>query len=201
MWILCKFDKDYYEDGIRKGISGYENFHYMPTRSYSEAIEIINRFDFNSIIDFGAAKGFLVHALRQLGKEAYGEDISDYALKNCLPDVDVFMSKPSDRKVDFLIGKDVLEHINEKELVYILEDLRKKADQFLFIIPLGDNDSLRIREYSIDHTHITNKDEDWWINMFRYCGYTIKGFDYSMGRIKEKWTSVYPFGNGFFYLR
>lgn len=198
---MCKFDRDYYEDGIRKRISGYENFHYINTRSFSEAIEIVKRFEFNSVIDFGAAKGFLVHALRQLGKEAYGEDISDYALSNCMEDVKPYMSKPCDKKTDFLIGKDVLEHIPVDEISETLQFLKKKADQFLFVIPLGDKDTFRIREYEVDITHVTKKDEDWWIDRFREAGYTLKSFDYSMGRIKEKWTSIYPFGNGFFILK
>jgi predicted TPR repeat methyltransferase len=197
---LCNFNKDYYENGIKKGLSGYENYHYIPTRSYSEAIELINRFDFNSIIDYGAAKGFLVHALRQLGKEAYGEDISDYAIENCLPDVQNYMSKPGNRQVDFMVGKDVLEHVHEDEMLFLLEFLYTKANQFLFVIPLGEDGMYRIREYEVDKSHYTKRDEDWWIDIFRLAGFKIKTFDYSMGRIKEKWTGVYPFGNGFFVL-
>lgn len=200
MMNLCKFDEDYYINGVKKQISGYENFHYIPTRSFSEAIEIVNRFKFNTVIDYGCAFGFLVHALRQLGKKAYGEDISDYALVHCLEDVRKYLSKPNDMKADFLIGKDILEHIPEEEMKEMLMFLRNKANQFLFVIPLGDNDTFRIREYSIDKTHVTRKDEDWWINIFRETGYNLKSFDYSMGRIKEKWTSVDPFGNGFFVL-
>ena len=194
------YGEDYYENGIKKGLSGYDHYRWMPTRSYSEAIEIIKRFNFESVIDFGAAKGYLVHALRQLGKDAYGEDISDYALENCFPSVKEFLSKPSFRKTDLLICKDVMEHINEDEVESTLKFLYTKADQFLFVIPLGDNDSFRIREYEIDKSHVTKKDEDWWIDKFRKCGFMIISFDYSMGKIKEKWTSTDPFGNGFFIL-
>jgi len=197
---LCNFDKDYYENGIKKGLSGYENYHYIPTRSYSEAIELVNRFNFNSVIDYGAAKGFLVHALRQLGKEAYGEDISDYAIKNSLPDIQAYMSKPGNRQVDFMVGKDVLEHVHEDEMLFLLEFLYTKAEQFLFVIPLGEDGMYRIREYEVDKSHYTKRDEDWWIDIFKLAGFKIKSFDYNMGRIKEKWTTTYPFGNGFFVL-
>lgn len=197
---MCNFDKDYYENGIKKGLSGYENYHYIPTRSYSEAIELVNRFNFNSVIDYGAAKGFLVHALRQLGKEAYGEDISDYAIKNSLPDIQAYMSKPGNRQVDFMVGKDVLEHVHEDEMLFLLEFLYTKAEQFLFVIPLGEDGMYRIREYEVDKSHYTKRDEDWWIDIFKLAGFKIKSFDYNMGRIKEKWTTTYPFGNGFFVL-
>ena len=33
---MNRFTKDYYEDGIRKHISGYENYKWMPTRSYKK---------------------------------------------------------------------------------------------------------------------------------------------------------------------
>lgn len=194
------FNKDYYENGIKKGISGYENYHWIPTRSYSEAIEICKRFKFNSVIDYGCAKGFLVHALRQLNKNAYGEDISDYAISNCLPKVKDYISKPTSKTADLLVCKDVMEHVSEKDIPAILTFLYKKSNKFLFVIPLGENESLRIREYEIDKTHVTKKDEDWWLDQFRIAGFNIEEFSYDMGKIKEKWTNTYPYGNGFFIL-
>jgi 2-polyprenyl-3-methyl-5-hydroxy-6-metoxy-1,4-benzoquinol methylase len=193
------FSKEYYEDGIKNKISGYENFHWIPTRSYSEAIEIINRFDFNSCVDYGCAKGFLVHALRKLGKEAYGEDISDYAIKNCDTKIKDFISKPTNRKIDFIICKDVMEHIPENLVVEIFKYLRNRCKEALFTIPFGDDNVLRIREYEIDITHVTKKDEDWWIDALNESGFKIKEFKYNMGTIKEKWKD-YKYGNGFFHV-
>jgi len=192
------FNKEYYEDGIKNKVSGYENYHWMPTRSYPEAIEIIDRFNFNSCIDYGCAKGFLVHALRQLQKEAYGEDISEYAIENAFEKVKEFISKPSNRCVDLIICKDVMEHIPEYLIVETLKQIKNRCNEALLIIPLGDNECFRIREYEIDITHITKKDEDWWLNNIDKAGFKIKDFRYSMGAIKEKWTKEYKYGNGFF---
>jgi 2-polyprenyl-3-methyl-5-hydroxy-6-metoxy-1,4-benzoquinol methylase len=75
--IETKFNKDYYEDGVRKHISGYENYRWMPERSIPEALDIKNNFKFNTCVDYGCAKGFLVSALRLMGCDAYGEDISE----------------------------------------------------------------------------------------------------------------------------
>jgi SAM-dependent methyltransferase len=194
------FNRDYFENGVKMGISGYENYCWRPTRSFSEAIELINRFNFNTILDYGCAKGFLVHALRQLGKEAYGEDISDYALENCDPHVICYLSKPSDRKVDFIFCKDVLEHIEWEQLNSELAHLRERCNQALFIVPLGDHGTFRIREYEIDKTHLNKKDEDWWISKLTISGFKIKSFSYSMGTIKEHWLSVNKYGNGFFVV-
>lgn len=197
---IHKFDKNYYEDGIRKKLSGYENYKWIPERSISEAIDIKNNFEFNTCVDYGCAKGFLVSALRMLGCEAFGEDISEYALSYCKNDVKEFLSFPNNKKYDLLICKDVLEHIEENELPKILNLFFNKANEFFFVIPLGDNNKFRIREYEIDVTHVTKKDEEWWFNLFKNHNFKIKNFSYSFGTIKEKWTKTYPYGNGFFIL-
>jgi predicted TPR repeat methyltransferase len=193
-----KFNKDYYEDGVRKHISGYENYRWMPERSIPEALDIKNNFKFNTCVDYGCAKGFLVSALRLMGCEAYGEDISEYALTNCKEDIKNYVGYPNDKKYDLLICKDVLEHITEVDLHNVLDVLYKKADQFFFVIPLGDENRFRIREYEIDITHVTKKDEEWWISLFKQHGYKLIDFSYSFGAVKEKWITQYPYGNGFF---
>lgn len=199
-----QYNEDYYEHGVKTKTSGYENYRWMPTRSYPEAIEIINKFpNVKTIIDYGCGKGFLVHALRQLGKLAFGEDISDYAINHCHPMVKNYLSKPSDNKADLIICKDILEHIYEQDMQPILELLKSKIalNGYLFIVvPLGDNNLFRIREYEIDITHVTKKDEDWWINQFNLAGLKLQNFVYSIGAIKEKWIPVHPYGNGFFIL-
>jgi hypothetical protein len=141
-----------------------------------------------------------VHALRILGCEAYGEDISNYALENCHPGVKSYLSEPNDKKYDLLICKDVLEHISAQDLPDFLRQLRKKADKFLFAVPFGDNDLFRIREYEVDVTHVTKKDEEWWFDLFKKQGFVIDEFSYNFGSIKEKWTNSFPYGNGFFKL-
>jgi len=196
-----KFNKDYFENGIRKHLSGYEDYHWMPTRSISEAIDISKAFNFTTCVDYGCAKGYLVHALRILGYEAYGEDISHYALDACHPNVRGFLSLPNENKYDLLIAKDILEHVEEKDLPELLDLFCSKADEFFFVIPLGDKDLFRIREYEVDITHVTKKDEEWWINMCGSRGLKLVDFSYSFGAVKEKWTGPYPHGNGFFTFK
>jgi len=197
---MSQFTREYYEDGVRKGISGYENYKWMPTRSIPEALEIKNYFETSSVLDYGCAKGYLVHALRMLGVQACGEDISDYAIENCHPRVKDYISKPTGSYYDLIICKDILEHVEEKDLPELLTDVAKRGRQFFFVIPLGDEDRFRIREYEVDVTHVTKKDEEWWIRMFESCGLRLTNFSYSFGSIKEKWIKPYPHGNGFFCL-
>ena len=195
------FNKDYYEDGIRKHISGYENYKWMPTRSIPEALDIQKNFEFKNCVDYGCAKGFLVNALRIIGCDAYGEDISEYAVQNCHPNVGEYVSLPNDKFYDLLICKDVLEHVEEKDLPEVLQSLKCKSNQFFFVIPLGDEDRFRIREYEVDITHVTKKDEEWWIKLFESQGFKLVKFSYSLGSIKKKWIEPHPYGNGFFILK
>jgi len=199
------FNKDYFEDGVKQKLSGYENYRYLPTRSYEEAITLTEDIFYyvnkhTSILDLGCAKGYLVHALRQLGFNAYGEDISKYAIDNCHPSVQEYVNPLTDDLYDFIVCKDMMEHISEKEVLKTLVNIRKRCTDALFIIPFGDDDVFRIKEYEIDITHVTKKDEDWWINMFRDAGFRLDTFTYKLGAIKKKWTSKYPYGNGFFLV-
>lgn len=197
---MNQFTKDYYEDGVRKHISGYENYHWQPTRSIPEALDITDNFEFDSCVDYGCAKGYLVHALRIIGCNAFGEDFSDYAISHCHPAVKGYVSSPNENKYDLLICKDMLEHVPEIDIPGLLQDFKRKSNRFFFVIPLGDENRFRIREYEVDVTHVTKKDEEWWVNMFSSQGLKLKKFSYSMGSMKRKWIDQYPYGNGFFTL-
>ena len=55
---MNRFTRDYYEDGIRKHISGYENYKWMPTRSIPEALDIIDKFDLRLVLIMDVLKDF-----------------------------------------------------------------------------------------------------------------------------------------------
>lgn len=211
------YGEDYYERGVEKKISGYTNYSYMPTRSYEEASTLLSRWDNEilsigsmyrpiTILDFGCAKGYLVHALRQLGFDAYGYDISEYAREHAHPRVKDFINSEKPDYYDYIICKDVMEHIPEEQIFETLYSIKSVLkEEALFVIPLGDKndkgvDQFRIREYEMDVTHVTKKDEDWWIDKFREAGFEIVDFKYKFGDIKKKWQE-FEHGNGFFFVR
>lgn len=198
---MNKFNEDYFEHGQQKRLSGYTNYHWMPDRSFAEAAEIITKLAINpkqTVLDYGCAKGYLTYALRCLGVNAHGEDISEYALKHCHPLVTPYVSLPTRNKYDYIIAKDILEHVPEMELPALIKDFANRTNVVYAIIPLGDSDMFRIREYEIDVTHVTKKPEDWWIRIFAEQGFEVAGFSHKAGEIKKKWTDKYPYGNGFF---
>lgn len=198
-----RYNRDYYEDGVKEKISAYENYRWMPERSIREAISLIRHISFMNVLDFGCAKGFLVYALRLLGKDAYGVDISEYAIQNSHDEVRKYLKlikslNDIKKNYDLIVAKDVLEHLNEMELDNTLNFFRSHAKKIFFVVPLGDKERYRIREYEMDTTHILRKPEEWWLKKLHDHNYKIEYFDYKFDYIKEHWTDKFAFGNAFF---
>jgi 2-polyprenyl-3-methyl-5-hydroxy-6-metoxy-1,4-benzoquinol methylase len=196
------FDEKYFEDGVRNRVSAYENYRWMPERSIREASSIINNIKFDTVLDYGCAKGFMVYALRLLGKEAYGADVSQYAVKNCHPNVKDYLQVIENTEQltggwDLIIAKDVLEHIPKDLIPSVLSELRRRCKTIFIAVPLGDGIRYRIREYEMDITHIVREPEEWWLKTIVDAGFKIKYFDYQFGHMKENWTVPHPFGNAF----
>ena len=79
-----KYDEDYFERGVETGKSLYSNYRWIPELTIPICAELIMQLKIgpeDTILDFGCAKGFIVKALRLLHREAYGVDISEYAIK------------------------------------------------------------------------------------------------------------------------
>jgi len=196
------FDEKYFEDGVRNRVSAYENYRWIPERTIREASSIINNISFENVLDYGCAKGFMVHALRLLGKQAYGVDISVYAIQNCHQAVKKYVSVIDDVEEltggwDLMIAKDVLEHTTKENVPSILESFRTRAKQLFVVVPLGDGKRFRIREYEMDITHIIREPEEWWLTTIVNAGFKIKFFDYQFYHVKSNWTNTHPHGNAF----
>lgn len=140
---VTPFTEDYFMRGEELGLSGYSNYVWRPDSTLPMAA-YMKRFvgikDGDKVLDFGAARGFLVKALRMLGVEAYGYDISAWAVENADPIIREHLSnelKAEPMSYDFIVAKDVMEHVPEPELKPLLIKLlaaTRKA--ILIIVPL-----------------------------------------------------------------
>jgi ubiquinone/menaquinone biosynthesis C-methylase UbiE len=84
--ISSQFDKIYFDGPREFGYGGYK----YDGRWKPVAYDIVNHFDLkpgDKVLDVGCAKGFLVKDLLSLGIDAFGIDISRYAVLNCEPEV------------------------------------------------------------------------------------------------------------------
>ena len=206
------YDKDYFENGLATGKSCYVNYSWMPELTIKMAYNIVKHLglsDSDYILDYGCSKGFLVKALRLLDIHAYGCDISKYAIEHLDADVREYCKQVSDIKpfpfddisFDWIISKDVLEHIPEDGIRKLLLDAHQYTKKMFHVIPLASIDGkFVIQEYHDDPTHVTIKDKEWWAKTFKECGWELSKFDYKVKGIKQNWWEAYELGNGFFIL-
>lgn len=145
--------------------SAYEDGKQFELRA--EAIR--DRFQPKSVLDVGCARGFLVGHLRKMGVDAKGVDISEWAVGSVPPDglgahlkcADVTKGLPyADGEFDLVTSMDFLEHIEEKDVTFLIaEMLRVGRRQFHVITTL---------DYTMwgDETHVCMRTLDWWKEMF-----------------------------------
>lgn len=140
---VCPFDEDYYLRGRQTGKSNYESYTWLGEVTLTFAIYLqrhLGMTEGSRVLDVGCARGYLVRALRMLRMQAFGYDISEWAIANCDPEVTPWVSTdmaelPGDW--DYVIAKDCLEHVSKEELQELIPRLcgaTRKA--LLFIVPL-----------------------------------------------------------------
>jgi len=206
------YNREYFEDGLATGKSLYTGFRWMPERSFREAIAIIDACEIKpgveAVLDFGCAKGFLVKALRLLNRDAFGCDVSRYAVCTADPSIRQFIRLctpvepfPFEGKVfDLCIAKDVLEHLEEDELDGVLEILSEWSRRIFVAIPIGDGKRFIVPEYNYDATHKIAQTTKWWEKMFKFHNLEIEKTMMLLKGIKDNW-SHYEQGNRFYVLR
>jgi len=202
-----KYNEDYYERGVEKKISGYENYRWLESPTLKMCESLINFAGLSKsdkIVDFGCAKGFLVKAMFLLGYDCVGIDISEYAIENSDPLIKDRLSLLNEdfynEKHDCIICKDVLEHLDYEDLKDVLKKFSNITKKLVVIIPLGFNGKYIIEEYENDITHVIREDKDWWMKIFSESGFSELHFSYRVVGIKDNWSN-YEKGNGFFLLR
>jgi len=139
------------------------------------------------ILDYGCAKGYMVKAFRWLGREAYGCDISEYALKSADYEITSFLSKDlPKRHFHFTIVKDTFEHMQVKDIKRLLTKLDSKV--LFVIVPLGDGKRYYIPAYELDKTHIHKQPLHWWNELIKKAGWRIKSAVPIVPGIKDNWN-------------
>ncbi len=205
------YNEDYFERGISTGVSCYTNYRWIPEMTIPMAMAYIDYLGIKEgehVLDYGCAKGFTVKALRLLHREAWGCDISEYAVNSADNDTRKFlkiMNNGSDipfeveNNFDYIVSKDVFEHIPKDDLLKILKKMRHIGKKLFVIVPIGKNDRYVIPAYELDKTHIIREDFDWWKNIFTEAGWYVEEATDYVPHIKENWKN-FEGGNGFFLL-
>jgi SAM-dependent methyltransferase len=217
MTIINKnfFDKRYFESGIESKKSCYVNYRWIPELTIPMCYHITKYLNLNlnqKILDFGCAKGYVVRALRLLNFKAYGVDISKYAIENADNQTKKYLKLINEKNCnpfkfgfDWIITKDVMEHMSLHSIKNFLNDYREKSKNMFHIIPLGDSvrggGKFRINEMHLDKSHIQIHNEKWWEKIFKENGWKILSLKYKIEGLKDNWSNNHPKGNGFFILQ
>ena len=101
------------------------------------ADRIVRDINPTSVLDAGCAMGFLVESLRRRGVEAYGIDISDYAIQQVHPDIQPYCQvgsivEPFSRRYDLIVSIEVLEHMPKTDAEKALANFCRFSDDILF---------------------------------------------------------------------
>ncbi len=126
------------------------------------AVRIIADFHPRCVLDAGCAKGFLVERLRSRGVEAWGIDISEFAIQNVHPSVKEFccvgsIADPLPRSYDLIVSIEVVEHMSPDVSARSIENLCRYSDNILI--------SSSPYDYK-EATHLNVHLPDYWARQF-----------------------------------
>lgn len=210
------FTEDYYMRGPETGLSNYQSFSWLPDRTIPAVLRLKERLGIAStdcVLDFGCARGYMVKAFHFIGIAAYGYDISGWAIANCHPDVRGYvanMLSGFDKVAfDWIIAKDVLEHIPEPELAETIRMFLHRARKgILIVVPLTFHTGsvyVSLRD-NADSTHVIRWTLCDWLKFLQRSvddsgqPFTVNGA-YKQPGLKEDITSETPAACGFLTLR
>ena len=192
------YNADYFERGVANGVSGYSNYRWMPELTIPMAHQIVQHLGLRQgekVLDYGCAKGFLVRALRLLRIDAYGCDISQYALSQGGVTKEYLSDGIPDCTFQAIIAKDVFEHMGEQELDNLLYYFADVTQKIFVVVPLGEDGRYVVPSYERDTTHVIRKPLGWWSQKLVDAGFNVVS-TYECGFLKENYQH-YPRGNGF----
>lgn len=130
------------------------------------ADKIIEIFNPKTVLDAGCACGYLVSALRDRGVEAYGMDISEYAINNAREDIKPYLNVQSiteklpknfPEKFDLVVTIEVLEHLFPEDGRKAIELLCSYSDTVIFTSTPTDIE---------DKTHVNVQQREYWAKIF-----------------------------------
>ncbi len=126
-----------------------------------------------SVLDVGCGLGEVIYFLRLLGIDAWGVEISEYALKNATPSIRKYIKQGSIQKIpfknksfDLVTSFDVLEHIYADEIDQAIAECSRVSRKYqLHKIYTVENAWLR-RLKGSDLSLVTVMDKKWWENVW-----------------------------------
>jgi SAM-dependent methyltransferase len=149
----------------------------------SIADRIVADIEPRTVLDAGCAMGFLVEALRDRGVEAYGIDVSDYALEQIREDIKPYCSRasvtdPLPQRYDLIVCIETLEHLTPADSERAAANLSAQTDDLLF-----SSTPSHFKEIS----HLNVRPPEYWAELFARQG-MFHDVDYDPSTYVAPWA-------------
>ena len=176
--IANKFGKDYFDGKRSYGYGGY----YYDGRWKNVAKEFIKFYKLkpgDKVLDVGCAKGFFVKDLIDKKIDAYGIDISKYAIDNSVPEIKYKLKVANatnlpyeDNYFDLVISINTVHNLDKIECATALREISRvsKKNAFLTVDAFNNEDEEK-RMYAWNLTAKTIMSVDEWITFFDQKNY------------------------------
>ena len=139
----------------------------------------------STVLDVGCAVGYLVAALRDRGIEAYGIDVSEYAISHAREDIKHYCrvcsaleSLPSDlpQRYDLVVTIEVAEHLYEEDGKTFVKNICIYSDNILFSSTPDD---------ITEKTHFNVQQPEYWAKRFAENGF-FKELTYDASYVSQQ---------------
>ena len=177
--ISRKYGQKYFDGDRKYGYGGYKYDGRWKSVA-QDIIKIYNLKKHSKILDVGCAKGFLVKDLLDLNMDAFGVDISNYAIKNCHRDVIGRLSSANAKDLpfqsnsfDFVISLNTLHNLKKKECLDALKEIQRVSKGKSFVQVDSYRNSKEKKTFL--NWVLTARFHDYpkkWKKLFKEAGYT-----------------------------
>ena len=178
--VARRFDREFFDGSRDVGYGGYT----QDGRWSAVALRMLLHYGLAAgarVLDIGCAKGFLVQAFRDLGVEAYGIDISAYAIsQSACPRYTIAMDvrdlsgwSPGAMMsgFDLVVSINTLHNLPRKEMASTLRTLGMISRHQYITLDSWTNEPERMRMMAWNLTAQTMMSETGWVAFFRDIGY------------------------------
>ena len=177
--ISRKYGKEYFDGSREYGYGGYKyDGRWIPVAK--DMIKHFNLKEKSKVLDIGCGKGFLVKDLVDLGIDAYGLDISEYAINNSPIDIKHRLRLGSAEKLPFLdnefdavISINTLHNLNRDLCKQAIKEMQRvsKGKAFIQVDSYKNEEQKKIFESWVLTAKFYGYPKEW-LELFKECNYT-----------------------------